>query len=262
MRWGVLSLSLVASLGVSHSIELTSSNWDKETAGKQVFVKFFAPWCGHCKTMKPDWDKLIADFSDSKHAGIYDVDCTVETDLCDQAGVSGYPALKYGDPSDLKALKPYEGERTLESLQKFAEENLGPICAPGSLDACSPEDRELLEGFLKRTADELTGVVKKLERKFGDMGKALTKKSFKLNEKWVEFKEDEDEHSKVKPKKGEEKQQADQTATLGKSRAKLQAEQDTLDKAAAALKEEIKSSGLKLMKLAAKVVRKPGKSDL
>jgi len=28
----------------SAATELTASNWDKETSGKQVFVKFLAPW--------------------------------------------------------------------------------------------------------------------------------------------------------------------------------------------------------------------------
>jgi hypothetical protein len=39
----LLMLSLVAS-GVSATVELTPDNWDEMTAGKTVFIKFFAPW--------------------------------------------------------------------------------------------------------------------------------------------------------------------------------------------------------------------------
>ena len=47
------------------AIELTPDNWDAETSGKTAFIKFFAPWCGHCKKMKPDWDKLMEAYAGS-----------------------------------------------------------------------------------------------------------------------------------------------------------------------------------------------------
>ena len=31
------------------AIELTTETWDAATSGKTMFVKFHAPWCGHCK---------------------------------------------------------------------------------------------------------------------------------------------------------------------------------------------------------------------
>jgi len=44
MRWGALSCLLATGLHTILAKELTSKNWNKETAGKQVFVKFLAPW--------------------------------------------------------------------------------------------------------------------------------------------------------------------------------------------------------------------------
>jgi hypothetical protein len=40
-------LGLLASVASSETLELTPENFESETAGKVVFIKFFAPWCGH-----------------------------------------------------------------------------------------------------------------------------------------------------------------------------------------------------------------------
>jgi protein disulfide-isomerase A6 len=45
--------------------------------------------------MKPIWDELSEEYKDSSSVVIADVDCTVETDLCSDYDVSGYPTIKY-----------------------------------------------------------------------------------------------------------------------------------------------------------------------
>merc|ERR1712151_221729 len=97
--------------------------------------KFLAPWCGHCKRMKPDWDKLIAEYKGHATTLIADVDCTTGgQSLCEEVGVRGYPTIKYGDPADLQ---DYNGGRSYDDLKSFADENLGPSCGPANLDLCS-----------------------------------------------------------------------------------------------------------------------------
>jgi len=212
--------------------------------------------------MKPDWDKLTEEFGDQKHAGIYDADCTAGGEsLCTEVGISGYPTIKWGDASDRKNLKDYSGERTLVALKQFAEQNLGPVCGPHALDACEPEEKEQLEGFLKLSASELAGSVKSLSKQFSDRQKKLNKKNTKLQDKWSDFKEDERDYQQSKPKKGKEKQHEEKGAKIEERRTKLQSEQDVVDKELADLKAEEKKSGLKLMKAAAKVL-KPKEGEL
>jgi len=57
---------------------LTPANVAELTAGKTVFVKFFAPWCGHCKKMAPDWEKLAKEYEGHDIGMVVEVDCLTE----------------------------------------------------------------------------------------------------------------------------------------------------------------------------------------
>jgi len=151
--------------------ELTKENWDKAVVGKWVFIKFMAPWCGHCKQMKPDWDKLMVEFKGSKTALVARVDCTASGQtLCSDVGVPHYPTIKYGNPS---TLKDYDGPRDFDRLKKFAEESSGPACGPATLDSCEPAKKAQLEKFLQMSHSDLensiqerTEAIEKMEADF------------------------------------------------------------------------------------------------
>ena len=99
----------------------------------------------------------MAKFADSPTALIADVDCTTDAKaLCDANGVRGYPTLKYGDPS---ALEDYQGGRDMESLTKFAEESLKPVCSPSNIDLCDDAKKAEIKKFADMAPADLDKLI-------------------------------------------------------------------------------------------------------
>ena len=187
----ITSLAAFLSLAASASaMELTPDNYDTATAGKTVFIKFFAPWCGHCKKMKPDWDKLMEEFKDSKTQGIFDVDCTAEgKPLCDANGVKGFPTLKWGEASDLQ---DYQGARDYDSLKKHAEENLKPMCSPSNIDLCDDGKKKEIKKFLDMGKEKLGKLIAAEEKKIQDAEEKFKKEVEKLQATYQKLMEEKD----------------------------------------------------------------------
>lgn len=79
----------------SSVVQLTEETFDRETSSGVWFIKFYAPWCGHCKNLAPLFDKLPEDSQiQAAEARVGRVDCTKERGICERFGVQSYPTLK------------------------------------------------------------------------------------------------------------------------------------------------------------------------
>ncbi|CAJ1366999.1 unnamed protein product [Effrenium voratum] len=140
--------------------ELTKANWEEETAGKTLFLRFGTPWCGHCKDMKPAWDKLTEEFADHDFVLVAEVDCDGSGKTkCKELGVKGYPEVRHGNPDHLE---DYAGSRDLPTLQKFAQD-LRPTCGPQRLEACDAFTQRQIQDYMEMRPEDLDAKVKAQE---------------------------------------------------------------------------------------------------
>ncbi|TMW63878.1 hypothetical protein Poli38472_014788 [Pythium oligandrum] len=110
-----VSLAAVAAEDVAQLTELT---FDKETQDHVWFVKFYAPWCGHCKKLAPVFEQLAVDSAiTGANVKVAKVDCTKERSVCERFGVQSYPTLKVVAKG---RFYDYAGRREIDDMAHFA----------------------------------------------------------------------------------------------------------------------------------------------
>lgn len=114
-----LALFIISSVVVADVVVLTEDNFEKEVGqDRGALVEFYAPWCGHCKKLAPEYEKLGESFKKAKSVLIAKVDCDEHKGVCSKFGVSGYPTIQWFPKGSLEP-KKYEGARTAEALVAY-----------------------------------------------------------------------------------------------------------------------------------------------
>ena len=120
--------------------------------------------------MKPAWDQLGGEYAGSSSVLIADVDCTVETDLCSEKGVSGYPTIKYYTADTGKDGADYSGGRSFDDLKAHVEDKLAAKCFLDDQEGCTDKEK----GYIKKmTAKSPEDVAKQTTRLEGMKGGSM-----------------------------------------------------------------------------------------
>lgn len=104
----------------SEVIELTDTNFNALVmeSKDQWLVEFFAPWCGHCKNLAPEWEEAAKQLKGSVKLGA--VDATVHSELASKYGVKGYPTIKVFPAGKKGKATDYNGPRESTGIVEYA----------------------------------------------------------------------------------------------------------------------------------------------
>ncbi|KAH8416406.1 hypothetical protein KR222_002052 [Zaprionus bogoriensis] len=133
------------------AVELDPETFGEVIAAGNVFVKFFAPWCGHCKRLHPLWEQLAEIMNiDEPKVTIAKVDCTKHQTLCADHQVTGYPTLRLFKLGEKESIK-FKGTRDLPAITDFINQELN-----------TPAEEDLSEQKLGGEGDEVNPNVGKV----------------------------------------------------------------------------------------------------
>ncbi|XP_065844021.1 protein disulfide-isomerase A6-like [Oscarella lobularis] len=100
-------------------IDLTPANFQSRVVESDDLwlVEFYAPWCGHCKSLAPEWKKAATALRGIVKVGAVDADA--HNSLGGQYGVRGFPTIKiFG--ADKRSPSDYQGARTAQAIADAA----------------------------------------------------------------------------------------------------------------------------------------------
>ncbi|XP_056273392.1 protein disulfide-isomerase A3 [Pseudoliparis swirei] len=138
--------ALVGFTWASDVFDYTDDDFDSNIGDHGLaLVEFFAPWCGHCKRLAPEYESAATRLKGT--VALVKVDCTANSNVCSKYGVSGYPTLKIF--RDGEETGPYDGPRTADGIVSFLKKQAGPASVVLESDA----------DFAKYTSDQDASVV-------------------------------------------------------------------------------------------------------
>lgn len=125
LAYFIFALSAVASC-MGAVVTLTPENFDQIVDGSSnILVEFYAPWCGHCKSLAPEWQLAGETFKPEDDIIIAAYDATTDGEIANRYGVQGYPTIKYFPKGETKSPEDYNGGRIAGDIVQWVNEKVG-----------------------------------------------------------------------------------------------------------------------------------------
>merc|ERR1712048_924858 len=137
-----------SNVGDKDVVILTDSTFDDQVINSEEpwIVEFYAPWCGHCQRLEPEWNEAATEVKE-KTGGkvkIAKVDCTTEQQIAQRFGIQGFPTIKIFNAGAKNAPEDYNAGRTASDVINVAMTLFESVRDP-------PELRQLVD---QETFDE------------------------------------------------------------------------------------------------------------
>ncbi|ERL92534.1 hypothetical protein D910_09847 [Dendroctonus ponderosae] len=93
----------------------------RKSAQEMWVVDFFAPWCGPCQQLAPEYRKLAKSVAELKNIVIAQVDCVANEELCSSQNIRGYPTIRLYPlgSKGLSTVAIHNGHRDAVSLKRW-----------------------------------------------------------------------------------------------------------------------------------------------
>ena len=93
-----------------------------ENSDQPTFTMFYAPWCGHCKTAHPEFEKLKKSYSGD--VKVIDINGDEDKGAMKKHNVQGFPTMRYypSGMSNATNFEEYTGERNADAMKAFVEQ--------------------------------------------------------------------------------------------------------------------------------------------
>eukprot|EP00922_Rhytidocystis_sp_ex-Travisia-forbesii_P072514 GHVS01108109.1.p1 GENE.GHVS01108109.1~~GHVS01108109.1.p1 ORF type:complete len:511 (+),score=132.79 GHVS01108109.1:218-1750(+) len=157
-------------------VTLTKDNFETFIENDVVLVEFYAPWCGHCKKLAPEFEKAAQQLKlEGSAVKLGQVDATQETELADKYGVRGYPTLQLFRK---KTPEEYSGGRTADTIVEWINKMTG--AAVSELDAVElgklkeTKPAVVFAGMLKKKESDLHKLFEKAADAHRHVGRFVT----------------------------------------------------------------------------------------